>query len=185
MRDEPFVEKTFLAVKRYSYKDGSKEWAVMLFGVHLLLPTDRPLSHYSGFLLSLYNLHYVKRYDEDADFTETLKQIRRIPLLQYFLGENKSHEIPYPETRHPVTVNGKEYFITKVWRYNCYALFDQLMAIRKSKQFVYQVDSVDDPDIPNFTFCPPEWAGREPSDHEIINTAKELQKIVNGFGTEE
>lgn len=183
--NEPWVEKSFLIVRRYHYKDGSKDWGVCVFGVHLLLPADKPEISHSGFMLSLYSLLITRRHDSQGTFRERVSSFRTIPLLQYFLGENKSHEIPYPETRRSVVVGGKEYFITKVWRYDCYTLFERYMAIGKSKRFVYVVESIDDPDVPDFSFGPDEWDHRTPTDHEIINTAKDLKRLVKGIGEEE
>jgi hypothetical protein len=177
MKEENWIEKSFVIYFKYYLENGRTQRALTIFGVPLLIGAEMPYVWHSGFMLSLYNFIYLKDV-EPKTVSQALKQHRTVPLLSWLLGNHVEKEEPFEGSAYNTTVRGIRYTITRHGRWTSYERF-QWLALKGSRMDVYSIASDEDKQIPEFTFAPPEWADRTPSPEEVVNVAHEMYKLTD------
>ncbi|MNC04041.1 hypothetical protein D3C75_514700 [compost metagenome] len=177
MKEDNWLETAFVTYFKYYLEDGRTQRVFTLFGVPLLLGDETPYVWHSGFMLSLYNVIYLKDVEPKTD-AEALKRHRTIPLLSWLVGNHVEKEEPFEESAYNTTVRGIRYTITRWGRWTSYERF-QWFALKGTRINVYHIASDDDKQLPDYTFAPPDWADRTPSPEEVVNAAHEMYKPMN------
>lgn len=164
-----WLQRNFFSNIKYTFVDGTTGRNIVLFGIPLMLRPDLEIKEYDGFMISLYDIGIVK---PGLDITN-------IGLLRNVIGPEISAEIPHPQDALTAVVSGHEYTITPVTRFNAY---ERLKRWHKTKICtVYSITSPTDKDLPQFTWARSEWRGLIPSAHEVVNSAHEIHRMVQGI----
>jgi len=159
-----WLRQHFLSNIKYTFGDGSTGRNLILFGFPLILRPPSLVTETRGFMLSLHNLVIIGESD-----------MKIIGLLSRVVGEEVSAEVPHPENAYSTHLNGHDYTVTPVTRYNGY---NRIKRWHKTKiRTVYGITSPTDPILPPYTFAPSEWEGRRPSVLEVVKVAHSLNDL--------
>ncbi len=163
-----WLQRNFLSNVKYTFADGSTGRNLILFGFPLILRPPLGVVDSSGFMLSLHSLDILGQHD-----------MKIIGLLSRVIGQEVTAEVPQPDNAYSTHVNGHDYTVTPVTRYNGY---DRIKRWHKTKiHTVYGISSPTDTDLPKFTFGLPEWEGRRPSVFEVVKAASSVNNLVKGL----
>lgn len=159
-----WLRQHFLSNIKYTFTDGSTGRNLILFGFPLILRPPLEIADSAGFMLSLYNVAILG----DGD-------MKIIGLLSRVVGDVVTEEVPQPENAYSTHVNGHDYTVTPVTRYNGY---DRIKRWHKTEtRTVYGISSPTDTDLPKYTFAPPGWNGRRPSVFEVVKVAHSVNAM--------
>lgn len=172
----PFFERDIFRLSRCRTEEGVVHTRLFVFGKMVYTTTPEPLPFpYFGMTLSL-SKFVIITCKPDME----LPKFNNFPICKRFLGSIKTEEVVDETYTYDTRLDGHDYRIQRLTRFSYYEKWPKY-PLKKSAMVVYQVSSPTDPDLPDYSFAPPEWEGLDPAPYDVVYKARQIRKLALDF----